>query len=388
MSLGSIGRVAPVLFLLSCSSVVPLQREAPPAADDFDPPRYSIVYLIHGDGGYLYHDSLGNEYRADQEALSGAMTVAAQNPRAEVFIFHEKRRRRFLRLLWPLRDGEFYHYRNGRLLAKESYRRDVGPSRFDPLAELYHRSSTGEGSQPERMFLYFGHEIPEFGGAGYDASYKNRTFTVADLATGLRSLTRDSTPFDLVMLSTCFNGTPYTISTLGPYARYIIASPDNLHLSYFDDHPLERLDIGRQDGDVSQFAESFARHSFDRLTSDLQTAVTVAVYDVDRLQGYLSAVESVYDDALRSLDSEKPAIVEHYDCAEDAAYTLPGMSDGVEVLFRPARFGREKNKKSHSGWQCVRKKSEVREPAPNERGQTLPFGLTPARAMRGPKSDP
>lgn len=362
MSLRSIARVAPVLFLLSCRSVVPLQREGPPASEDVDPPRYSIVYVIHGDGGYLYHDSLGNEYRADREALEGAMTVAEQNTEAEVFIFHEKRRRRFLRLLWPLPDGEFYYYRKGRLLATESYRRDHGPSRYDPEAALYHRFRADDGSRLAKLFLYFGHEIPEFGGAGYDASYKKRTFTVADLAIGLKSMTSDTTQFDLVILSTCFNGTPHTISKLGPYARYIIASPDNLHLSYFDDHPLERLDIGRQDGDVSQFAKSFARHSFDRLTRDLQTAVTVAVYDVDRVQGYLNSVESVYADALRTLDREKPTFVEHYDCAEDAAYTLPGMGAGVEVLFRPARFGREKHKDSHSGWECVGKTSLVGSP--------------------------
>ena len=364
--LGSISRVGPVLFLLSCSSVVPVQRATPLAEEDILPPRYSLVYIIHGDGGYLYHDSLGNEYRADEETLDGAMTVAEQNTEAEVFIFHEKRRRRFLRLLWPLRDGKFYYYRNGRLLATESYRRDQGPSRFDPEVALYHRFRADGGSQPVKLFLYFGHEIPEFGGAGYDASYKKRTFTTEDLAGGLKSMTGDSTPFDLIILSTCFNGTPHTISTLGPYARYIIASPDNLHLSYFDDQPLERLDIGRQDGDVAEFATSFARHSFDRLKTELQTAVTVAVYDVDRVQGYLNSVESVYADALRALDSEKPAFAEHYDCAEDAAYSLPRMSEGVEVLFRPARFGREKNKQSHSGWECIRRGSEVRMPAPNE----------------------
>jgi len=47
--------------------------------------------------------------------------------------------------------------------------------------------------------------------------------------------------------------------------------------------------------------------------------------------------------------------VEHYECAEDPAYMLPGMNEGVEVFYRPARFGRQKHKQSHSGWECCRR---------------------------------
>jgi hypothetical protein len=131
------------------------------------------------------------------------------------------------------------------------------------------------------MFLYFGHEIPEFDSAGYDASYPDRTFTVRDLASGIEGFTSDFTKFDLLVLSTCYGGTPYTIGTLGSYARTIIASPDNLHLSYFDLNSLKSLDLGLQDGDIPAFANRFAHQSFDRLTGDIQTTVTVAVYDVD-----------------------------------------------------------------------------------------------------------
>jgi hypothetical protein len=321
------------------------------------PPRYSIVCIIHGDGGYLYHDARGNAYRADEEALAKAKTVAERNTQAEVFIFHE-RRRRPLFLFFPLRDGKFYYYRNGRLLAKESYWRGQGPSRFDPEVELYHRFRTEERPQLVRLFLYFGHEIPEFGGAGYDASYSHRTFTVDDLADGLIRITGDSTKFDLVVLSTCFNGTPHTIAALAPYGRYIIASPDNLHLSYFDLGPFEQLDVSLPVGDVSAFAKMFAQHAFDRLTEDIQTAVTVAVYDVDRVQGFLHSVDSVYDQALTTLKGQTPASIEHCDCAEDPAYILPGMSEGVDVFYRPPRFGRLKHKQSHSGWECWRRREQ------------------------------
>lgn len=255
-------------------------------------------------------------------------------------------------LFFPRRDGTFYYYRHGRLLAEESYWRDQGQLHFDPEMELYN-SFRAEGS-PDlvRLFLYFGHEIPEFGGEGYDASYKDRTFKVDDLADGLKCITRDSAKVDLVVLSTCFSGTPRTIAALAPYSRYVIASPDNLHLSYFDLGPLERLDIGLRDGDVSGFANTFAHHAFDRLTEDMQTSVTVAVYDVDRAQEFLRSVSSIYDQTLTKLKDNTPGSIEHCDCAEDSAYALPGMNEGVTVLYRPARFGRLQHKESHSGWEC------------------------------------
>jgi hypothetical protein len=345
--------VALVLFLWSCTPPPPTRLATPLGEENGPPPRYSIVFLIHGDGDYLYHDSGGKAHRADEETLARAQTVADRNPQAEVFIFHEKRRKHFL-LFFPRRDGEFYYYRHGRLLAQESYWRDQSQARFDPETTLYQRFHSVEQPRSVKFFLYFGHEIPEFGGAGYDASYPDRRFTVNDLADGLKSLTADSTKFDLLVLSTCYNGTPHTLYTLAPYARYVIASPENLHLSYFDLQPFERLEIGRRDEDLSAFAKQFAHQAFDQLTENVLTAVTVAVYDVDRVQAYLQAVESTYDSVLTTLKGEPPSSLEHADCAEDSAYTLPGMSEGVEILYRPPLFGRSKHKQSHSGWECWR----------------------------------
>lgn len=343
------------LVLFSCSSIPLTQRETPRGEQSALPPRYSMVIIIHGDSNYLYHNADGHSRKADEEALVGATMVAERNPQAEVFIFHERRRKHTL-LFFPRRDGTFYYYRHGRQLAKESYWRDKGASRFDSEVELYHRFRAAEQPKPVRLFFYFGHEIPEFDGAGYDASYSRRTFTVDDLASGLQRITTDSTKFDLIVLSTCFNGTPHSIGAFAPYARTIVASPGTLHLSYFDLHPFERLDVGLQDGDMAGFAKNFARQAFDRLTEDIQTAVTVAVYDVDRVQKYLNAVSSVYDHALTTLKGQKPGSFEHCDCAEDAAYALPGMSEGVDVFYRPSRFGRSKHKQNHSGWECWRLK--------------------------------
>lgn len=339
------------LLVSSCSFPPPPSREVVPGVENGPLPNYIVVCIIHGDGGYLFHDPDGNEYRADEEALAGAKKIAERNSQAEVFIFHEKHRRHFL-FLFPRRDGEFYYYRNGLLLAQESYWRDQGQSRYAPEVELYHRFRAEERPRPMRLFLYFGHEIPEIGGSGYDASYRDRAFTVNELVDGLKCMIRDSTKFDLIMLSSCFSGTPHTISALTPYARYIIASPGNLHLSYLDLRSFEALDVGMRDGNVSAFAIECARQSFDRLTKDIQTEITVAVYDVDRVQGFLYSVDSVYDHTLATLKEAAPTSIEHCDCAEDPAYVRPAMSEGINVFFRPARFGRSANKQSHSGWEC------------------------------------
>lgn len=331
-----------------------MQHEFQQAAEDTVDLHYSIVCVIHGDGDYLYHDTSGNEYKADEEALAGAKRIAQQNPMAEVFIFHQKPRRYFL-FFFPLRDGEFYYYRKGQLIANESYWRDQDQSYFDSEVGFYRRFHAENQRKKMSVFLYCGHEIPEFGGAGYDASYPDRMFTIHDLAKGLKNLTGNSARIDLMILSTCYGGTPYTIGALGSFTRTIIASPDNLHLSYLDLHSLERLDISMQNGDVPAFANRFARQSFDRLTRDIETTVSVAVYDVERVQKFIRSVNRIYSNKLVTLKGRTQsslAAIEHCDCADLPAYLQSTMSDGVNVFYRPARFGRLKYKKNHSGWEC------------------------------------
>jgi hypothetical protein len=108
---------------------------------------------------------------------------------------------------------------------------------------------------------------------------------------------------------------------------------------------------------VSAFAKRFAHQAFDRLTMDIQTAISVAVYDVDRVQKYLFSVHRIYDRTLATLKGETQAsiaTIEHCDCADIPAYLLPTMSEGIDVFYRPARFGRSKYKQNHSGWECWR----------------------------------
>jgi hypothetical protein len=121
---------------------------------------------------------------------------------------------------------------------------------------------------------------------------------------------------------------------------------------------LERLDLSLSNGGVPTLAQRFAQQAFDTLTGGLQTAVSVAVYDVDRVQEFVRSVRTVYDSTLSALTNKTQAgrQIEHCDCAEIPAYVLPTISDGVEFFYRPVRFGRSKQKQEHSSWGCWKQK--------------------------------
>jgi len=343
-----------ILFLSSCSHDIVLQHESKLSSGSAFETKYSMIFVIHGDGDYLYHDTSYNEYIADEEALLNAKKVAMQNPNAEVFIFHQKPRNHFL-FFFPLRDGEFYYYRNGQLLENKLYWRDQEKSNLDFEVAAYHRFRKVTPNKLINIFLYFGHEVPEFGGAGYDESYSDRTFNIDDLTNGLKGFISDSSKFDLTILSSCFGGTPYTIRKLGSLSQIIIASPANLHLSYFDLKPLQQLDLNIKDGDIISFAKYFAQQSFNKLSSNVQTEVSVVVYEAEKIQPFLKSVYGDYDSTLISLKDMTHAIlatIEHCDCADIPAYQISTMNNGVDVFYRPARFGRSKNKLNDSGWEC------------------------------------
>ena len=120
---------------------------------------------------------------------------------------------------------------------------------------------------------------------------------------------------------------------------------------------MERLDLGLRDGDVPELARRFARTSYDRLTREVQTAVSVAVYDVDRAQEYAQEVRGRYLQELEAGRRDAGVANEHCDCAELPGFVVPNMNAGVDILFRPARFGRSSSKQVHSGWECWREKS-------------------------------
>ena len=327
--------------------------------------------MIHGDANYVFHDTVGIVHYANDDALEMALKVGQNNPQAEVFIFHDKPLRHTL-FLFKQHDGEFFYYRNGELSVTQSYWRDEGISRFSVHAALYNKyrsSSRGNNgseptSEPTRMFLYFGHEIPDSPGFQYDGSYSDSTLTIEKFSHELGSFlykTTDRTDtslvsakirFDLLLLSTCNNGTPHSVFALSHYARRIIASPTNLHLSYLDIAPFEHLEQHIRENDLGVFAENAALHAFSKLTASVQTVVSVVVYDSDRVGQYVSSVAPTYNKSLSRIEAAPDVLFTRCDCGDIPMYQLPNMNDGVVVYYRPPVFGRDSNKLHHSGWSC------------------------------------
>ncbi|MGB2868592.1 MAG: clostripain-related cysteine peptidase [Bacteroidota bacterium] len=338
-------------FLLSCSTEPILQHAAQQGRGEEIPLKSSIIFFIHGDGDYLYHDVSGQPIDADERAVSNARVAAQVSLHAEVFIFHEKRKKHTL-WFFPQRDGEFFYYRAGRLEVQGQYWRFDDGSSFGIETELFRRYRSAGEPDHKRVVFFFGHEIPEFDGRGYNASHENTPFTVDTLAACLREFQGGTRPFDLVVLSTCYGGTPHTILTLSPYTRYVIASPDNLHLSYFSIPSFVEASTDSSGDAIESITERFARAAFDTLATTVYTAVSVATYDVGVVQSYVQSVDSVYNRSLSALKAYPVALGEHCDCGLIPELVRPEMSRGVKVFYRPPRFGQSKQTSSHSGWEC------------------------------------
>lgn len=337
--------VCAVMLISGCGGAAPLLERLPESSA---PPDRTIIFVVHGDGEYMYRDSGGQTVHADEVTVQHAKALAEASPEAEVLIFHEQPRRYSL-LFFPRADGHFYYFRNGRLVQSDRYRRS-GDRRLRAIADRVNRFAHPEA---DRMLFYFGHEISEVGGAEYDTSYPDRTFTVDDFSAFVSSIARNR-HFDLIALSTCYGGTPYTVASLAPYTRYVIASPDNLHLSYLSVEPLAQAPLSADSSAFRGFLEDYLNQSFERLTGSVHTAVSLALYDTDATHPYLTSVLDRHAERHSSASNRRIATLNHYDCAEDETYLASGMEDGVVLLHRPARFGRAQFVESHSGWMCWR----------------------------------
>jgi hypothetical protein len=302
---------------------------------------YSLIYMIHGDANYLYHDN-GEDYNADEQALQDALEIARKATSGEVFVFHQKPERKILGL-FPKKDRVVYHFVNGYLLNKQKYSPADGG--FTTEAELYNFLSTADGDRS--FFFYFGHEIPTFSTQSYHSSQSNKAFNT-DIFSDHLSLF--NTYFDLIALSTCNNGNAKMMAALSDKADFVIASPQNLHLSYLS---LSKLELLENDPELetSLLADSLAKDSYDKLTSTLQTMVTVGVYDLSKINDYSSELAENYSDYLEDV-SAKPRFTDNIDCAKIPLLSSTINSSGVTLYYKSSAFGRKTNQKTHSGWGC------------------------------------
>jgi hypothetical protein len=350
--------------------------------------RFQIIYMIHGDGGYIWYDDAGVRHEADQEALAQARETAENAAAAEVFIFHQ-RPTRFLRFFHGS-DGTLWQYRKGRLVRKIPYDRgrDYDPSsrpgsparRGDGLsaeADLFSRFTVlaaprrcGAPAQdpPVRIFCYFGHGIPVTGKVPYFRSRPDVAFSLAAFARGLVRFggpaCPPSKPFALVVLSACHGGTPEATLALAPYSDWILASPGELHLSYLDTRALARLardnPIPYEKDHAGLWGQAIATESFARLGSSVRTGISLSLYDAAKAEAYLRGHRGAWAETAEAIAADSTVTgpmlfsepTAYRDCAENPAFGAGGDSAGATIFYQPPRFGIDRNKTGHSGWEC------------------------------------
>jgi len=314
---------------------------------------YSIVYLIHGDADYLYHDSLGTARQADEKVLAEAVRVGEQAENGEVLIFHQRPERKVL-WFFPRKDRQFLHYRHGELVERKRYSPSAktGSGVFSAETRLYKDYGTASDSIANSILLYFGHEIPYENGRGYYRSMAGKKMNTGTFSRGISSLLPETRErFDLVVLSTCNNGTPDMVHALKPFTRYLIASPQNLHLSHIDTEELSMLENnpGTKPG---KLAEKLSRLTYRRLTNTLETVVSLSVYDMQEIDSYIHRLDSTYRSYLNTGSPAEPGN-ENIDCAALPIFGNQVMfSRGVNSRYRPPRFGRKADLETHSVWGC------------------------------------
>lgn len=337
------------LILSGCSHTSELSGDALPADEtDVD---YSITYYIHADSGYLYHTPEGNPVRDNSEVLTTAIEIGEAALSGEVFIYHQRPEKKFLGI-FPRKASRFYHYKNGKLTNRVLYRHlNKKESFLATEAHLMNRyRSENRSDDHQDYFLYFGHEIPSENGEGYHRTLPAIKVNTASLTEGIhRLMPSEEDKYDLVVLSTCNNGTPGMAEQLLPFSDAMLASPQNLHLSHIDSEVMRALESKPATSPL-QLAQEMAEQTYQRLSEDIQTTITLALYDLEQVQNYIKSLASH-----TTADHEQDLSLQfrdNVDCAEIHFPDSVRYRDGVQVWYKPARFGRKSSSTIHSGWGC------------------------------------
>lgn len=337
-------------FVLSgCSSVSELPMEDSVA--DKAGVYYTVIYYIHADADYLYHDAAGNPVRGNRQVLETALSVGEESESGEVFIFYQKPEKKFLGL-FPRKKSRLYHYKNGELASRVNYRHsDKKEDFFTTEARIHDQYRTHSKSENHRnFFLYFGHEIPDDDGKKYHRTKPDIAVNAESFTSGIQNfLMNDNQRYHLVVLSTCNNGTTNMAENLMPFSDVLLASPQNLHLSHIDSDSLSLLDSNPEIS-ANELAHSMAEQTYKRLEAQIQTAITLTVYDLEIIHEYKNELKDfsmAYNDLGRRQNYS-----DNDDCNQASFFDEEVFSKGLKTWYKPARFGRKSRSNTHSGWGC------------------------------------
>ena len=333
-----------ILFVTGCKTQQPLNRTAPFSNEI----RYSAIYLIHADANYLYHNEDGDALKADEKVLAEAMKVGEKAISGEVFIYHLKPEKKIL-WLFPRKDRRVLHYRNGELIADRLYSPMQDSLLFKAESDFYAQNRVSSASRPEKVLLYFGHEIPVSDGAGYHRTLPEIPVNADNFSKSIQLfLTNAQETFALTVLSTCNNGSPQMAQLLSPYSGFLLASPQNLHLSHIDSKDLTLFED--EDQDLKNIATQLAENTFQRMSTSLQTAVTLSLYDLKEVNEYMTDYYDLYQAYLTENKIRENR--ENVDCSQLDIFKEMKNHRGVSRWYKPPQFGRNAEASVHSGWGC------------------------------------
>lgn len=312
--------------------------------------NYSVSYYIHADSDYLYHTPDGNAVRENSEVLETAFDVGEAAHSGEVFIFYQRSERKFLGL-FPRKRSRFFHYKNGQLINRVKYRHPDKKEAFLATEAQLMKQYRGENRTKDHQnyFLYYGHEIPTGKGKGYHRSLSGIDVNTGSFAKGIQNFLTDKDRFDLVVLSTCNNGTPAMAELLIPFTDAMLASPQNLHLSHIDTDSMSLLEMEPEISPL-QLGHSMAEQTFQRLEATVQTTITLALYDFEEVRDYINTLSLII--AANKTTDGSVQFQDNVDCAEVHSINPGAYRQGVEAWYKPARFGRKTGQNTHSGWGC------------------------------------
>ena len=311
---------------------------------------YTAIYYIHADNDYLYHLSDGTPVRANEKVLNSAIEVAEKAVSGEVFIFHQKSQKKRL-WLFPRNQSEYYHFRNGTLQHYKKYRYTSGDEvLFDTEAEIF-KADRAKVIPPDHQthFFYFGHEIPRDQGGHYNRSMSRMEVNTESFSSGVKRFLTGDQFLDLVVLSTCNNATPTMAKQLMLFTKYLLASPQNLHLSHIDTDAMSLLETNESISSL-ELAQTMASQTFDRLSSEVFTAITLSIIDLKKVQNYIDVLDAHVTSYIK-VNNPDP-FPDNIDCQDLSFFNTEDYSDGIISFYRPAKFGRPSRSDSHSGWGC------------------------------------
>jgi len=266
-----------------------------------------IIYIIHADGNYLFHNEEGDPLNAAERMLSQSIFVEENIKNGEVLIFYQKPAENFL-FFFPEDNGEFYYYKNGIKILDESYSRKDS-SGFDSESSLLKKYSDPSYNNFRTVLLYYGHEIPLNDTSGYSQSQPAKEFGLNIFKEGIKQVfdsISSHKKFDMIVLSTCKNGNNKTAEELSPFADYLVGSPAEIHLSYLNSESLIKLS---REGDLTakEMAAEFAENAYNIMSQTVSTEVSISIFDLNK-------------------DVEK---------------TPKDSNERITNLYRPAMFGRK-----------------------------------------------